>query len=312
MMGMRGYIFLLYIGLLLIPMFSYAQENELEVADSAEVFLEEYSDEFQEVFFEALKQKGIENYDRAINLFMECKRLEADNAVVDHELAKVFLASKQLPLAQQYGMAALRSLPENYWVLHTLVVIMDRQGAGLDVIKPHLPYKNVRLRENLALIYYRQQDYESALKTLHGMGGSDFSRELTLKIEDSLQDKDADKQEKELKSIEEVPQTNPIADYLSLISGFLEKNSFKEVEIHSLEAIESFPTHPYFYYAYGVALNRKGQNKEAIAIMESGLDFLVDDIGLANKIYGELADANKALGNSSKANMYLSKIKSGL
>lgn len=311
-MGIRGYIFLLYAGLLLIPIFSYTQENELDMADSAEVFLEEYSDEFQELFFEALKQKGIENYDRAINLFLECKRLEADHGVIDHELAKVFLASKKLPLAQEYGTAALRSLPENYWVLNTLVVIMERQGTYLDVNKHHLPHKNVKLMENLALIYYRQQDYENALKALDGMGESDFSRELTLKIADSRHKNDPEGIEKELKSIETVAETNPITDYISLISGFLEKNSFEEVAVYSLEAMESFPAHPYFYYAHGVALNRTGQNKEAIAIMESGLDFLLDDQELANKIYGELADANKALGNSSRANMYLSRIKSGL
>jgi hypothetical protein len=41
------------------------------------------------------------------------------------------------------------------------------------------------------------------------------------------------------------------------------------------------------------------------------MDYLLDDIDLANKMYKELVDANNALGNSSKANMYLSKLKSG-
>lgn len=45
------------------PYQACAQEEE-----SAEISLELYSDEFQEYFFEALKQKGIENYDKAINL----------------------------------------------------------------------------------------------------------------------------------------------------------------------------------------------------------------------------------------------------
>lgn len=35
---------------------SFAQEEE-----SAELFLDEYTDEFQETFFEGLKQKGIQN-----------------------------------------------------------------------------------------------------------------------------------------------------------------------------------------------------------------------------------------------------------
>ncbi|HUH46971.1 MAG TPA: tetratricopeptide repeat protein [Arenibacter sp.] len=294
------------------PICSYAQENELEVADSAEVFLEDYSDEFQEVFFEALKQKGIENYDRAINLFLECKRLQAHNVVIDHELAKAYLASEQLPLAQEYAMAALRSLPENYWVLNSLVTIMERQGMDLDFERNHIPSKNVKLRENLTLIYYRQGNYKNALKILDGMKESDFTRELTFKIKDSLKDKNAISLEKELKPIQEEREANPITDYISLISGLMEAGNFKEMEIQGLEAMERFPTHPYFYYAYGTALNKKGRYKQAITIMESGLDFLLDDVGLANKIYRELADANKALGNSSKANMYLSKIKPGL
>jgi len=77
--------------LLLTLQISYAQEQEddkLDVEESAEVFLEEYTDEFQEKFFEALKQKGIHNYDRAIDLLLECKELKPDNSAINHELAK--------------------------------------------------------------------------------------------------------------------------------------------------------------------------------------------------------------------------------
>ena len=85
-MKRRGYIFIFALGLVLIPGPSYAQENEFKEEESSEVFLEEYTDEFQEKFFEALKQKGIENYDRAVNLLLECKRLDPNNSVLDHEL----------------------------------------------------------------------------------------------------------------------------------------------------------------------------------------------------------------------------------
>ena len=35
--------------------------------------LGDVSDGFQTAFFEAIKQKGIENYDKAINLLVKCK-----------------------------------------------------------------------------------------------------------------------------------------------------------------------------------------------------------------------------------------------
>ncbi|MEQ8219534.1 MAG: hypothetical protein RIM68_04355 [Arenibacter sp.] len=309
-MRRRGYIFIFALGFVLIPRPSCAQENEIKEEESAEVFLEEYTDEFQEKFFEALKQKGIENYDRAVNLLLECKLLDPNNSVLDHELAKAYLASKQVVLAQQYGISALNASPDNFWVLNTIVDIMQRQGLGLDVVKDKIPYNNVQLQENLALIYFKQENYENALKILNGIKNTVFSKELTSKIYNSIKSRENSENQKDT-VIVKVEKENPTDNYLSIISGYLAKSDFKSAASVSEEAIENFPAQPYFYYAYGLSLNKIKKHKEAIAILESGLDYLLDDIDLANKMYKELVDANNALGNSSKANMYLSKLKSG-
>lgn len=309
---MRGrvYKFIFALGLVLIPRPSCAQENEIKEEESAEVFLEEYTDEFQEKFFEALKQKGIENYDRAVNLLLECKRLDPNNSVLDHELAKAYFASKQVVLAQQYGISALNASPDNFWVLNTIADIMQHQGLGLDVVKDKIPYNNVQLQENLALIYFKQENYENALKILNGMKNTVFSKELTSKIYNSIKSRENSENQKDT-VIVKVEKENPTDNYLSIISGYLAKSDFKSAASVSKEAIENFPAQPYFYYAYGLSLNKVKKHKEAIAILESGLDYLLDDVDLANKMYKELVDANNALGNSSKANMYLSKLKSG-
>jgi hypothetical protein len=65
------YIGCLITGMLLIHGTLFAQDEE----ESAAVSLEAYTDEFQEHFFEALKQKGIENYDKAINELLVCRQL---------------------------------------------------------------------------------------------------------------------------------------------------------------------------------------------------------------------------------------------
>ena len=309
-MRRRGYIFIFALGLVLIPGPSYAQENEFKEEESSEVFLEEYTDEFQEKFFEALKQKGIENYDRAVNLLLECKRLDPNNSVLDHELAKAYLASKQVVLAQQYGISALNARPDNLWVLNTLVDITQRQGLGLDLIKDKIPYSNAKLQENLALIYFRQENYESALKILNGMKISAFSKDLSSRIHNHIKSRENTEIQKD-SIIVEVQKESPMDNYLTNISGFLEKSDFKSAASLSEEALENFPAQPYFYYTYGLSLNKVKKHKDAIAILESGLDYLLDDADLANKMYKELVDANNALGNSSKANMYLSKLKSG-
>ncbi|NAS10931.1 tetratricopeptide repeat protein [Poritiphilus flavus] len=283
----------------------FAQEDE----ESAEVFLEDYTDEFQENFFEALKQKGIENYDKAINRLLECKRLDEENRVVDHELAKVYLADRQLVKALDYGIIALNSEPENLWYLNTLVEIVQKQGSTIDHLKNEIPLENVKLKEHLALIYYDRKDYQNALAILKQLKSSSFSEDLTLKIRDSLQKKEI-KKEKRPEAVENT-EAGTVEGYRIRISEMIEKSDFKGLKQLATEAVDNFPSQPFFYYAQGLALHKTGQSKQAIGPLESALDYLLDDIPLANKIYSELASCYKALGNSSKANMYLSKIKSG-
>ncbi|GGW38504.1 hypothetical protein GCM10007383_24040 [Arenibacter certesii] len=294
-----------------MPINTYAQKVIFEEEESSELFMEEYSDEFQELFFEALKQKGIENYDRAINLFLDCKALGANNPVLDYQLAKAYLATKNYVLAQEYALAALNSKPENYWVLKTAYNILAAQGLNLEDIKSQLPFTNSELQKNLVLIYYERQNYEAAQQILKGMQQSSFLKEYTVKIEESIRNKQEKTEETPIEMEEQAIQESPIDNYLKALSDLIAQSNYKELLAMSLEALENFPAQPYFYYSHGLALNKMDKHKEAVSILESGIDFILDDERLSNKIYKELAYAYTALGNSSKANMYLSKIKSG-
>jgi len=173
-----GHIVIIISGVLLFQVGTYAQEEQPEISlePSAEVFLEDYSDEFQEKFFEALKQKGIENHDKAINLLLECKQLDDENSVVDHELAKAYFGDNQFISAQGYAVEAVRSEPANLWYLNTLVNILQNQGSSMDDVKPKIPMENIKLQENLALIYFRKGNYEKALTVLKGIKGSSFTK----------------------------------------------------------------------------------------------------------------------------------------
>lgn len=297
-----------YIFISLFSFWTYAQEEE----QSAEVFLEEYTDEFQESFFEALKQKGIQNYDRAIDLFLECKRLDSSNSVIDYELAKAYFLDKQYIQAQEFAVDALKAKPMDFWYLETLLRVLEKQGTSIDAIQQQLPFSNNKLQENLAVFYFKKRKYNDALKVLEGLGNSKFATDLTLKINDSIQRVNeklttAVKPEKTVQK-----EDSPIAQYQSQIEGLLTKGDFKNMEVVSKEALDSYPLQPYFHYAYGTALNRISKSTKAVEVLESALDYLLDDVSLANKIYAELSKAYTAIGNASKANEYLNKIKTGL
>ncbi len=302
-MNIRGYILLILMSCFCLTG-GFGQEEE-----SAEVYLEDYTDEFQERFFEALKQKGIENYDKAINLFLECKGLDSTSVVVDHELAKAYSADKKYNQALEYALRTVNVAPENEWFLDTLVGIVLSQGNTVEGVKDRIPYEDTRLKENLALIYYKRQKYQEALNILNSIKKSTFSSSLTLKIKDSLGR--LKKLAEPAKNEQLAEEENPLNSYKKQIEKLLEEQNHKSLVTLSAEALEQFPAQPYFYYAHGLALNKVEKPTEAIEILEAALDYLLDDTALANKIYNELATAHTAMGNTSKANMYLSKIKSG-
>jgi tetratricopeptide (TPR) repeat protein len=312
---MKKLVFLaLLIGVFITPSLTYAQENqEIDVEQSSEVFLEEYSDTFQENFFEGLKQKGIRNYDRAITYFLECKRLQPNNTVVTFELAKFHLYDKQFIHAQEYALEALNGEPENYWYAETLVNVIDAKKSVIEDVKDELPWGNVELRGNLAEIYFLNEDYVTAKSMLKGIKISKKQEYLASKINDSIS-----QQQKQVIPVENVKSVVPSKDlnslesYKSKIKVMLTSASDNDVLLVTTEeAIESFPSQPYFYYANGAALNRALLHKDAIDILETALDYLIEDTPLENAIYKELANAYTATNNTSKANMYLSKIKSG-
>lgn len=304
-------IFISLFGLLLAPFRTHAQDRkEIDVEDSAEVFLEEYSDQFQESFFEALKQKGIENYDKAVNLLLECKRIDSDNIVVDHELAKAYMGDKQYIAAQQYAIEALISEPTNLWYLDTLMQILRKQGNSIDAVKSSIPFDNIKLKENLAVLYFKQKNYGDAMALLKDLKITSFTKELSTKINDSIK-KEKTTNQNTSSAGSNKSTSDPLEEYKSKIKELMKADNLPLLQELSKEALERYPSQPYFYYTEGYVLNKLGSHIEAVEILESALDYLLDDVSLANNIYHELVDAYTLLNNTSKANMYLRMIKPG-
>lgn len=301
-------------GIYLIPNAVSSQEdNRIMVEESAEVFLDEYSDDFQVNFFEALKQKGIQNYDKAINALLKCKEMGPEKDVIAYELAKTYLLDKQYINAQQFAEEAVTIDPENYWYAHILAKVLIAQNSSIELIEDHIPWKNDVLKANMAKAYFKLGRYrlaKSILKDVKNVEGLDY---LKSRINDSI---NSEPEKVVVKSF--AAEVSPSGDVKSLmeykgrLQGLIStQNSATLILQISEEALENYPSQPYFYYANGYALNRTKKNRQAIESLETALDYLIGDISLGNKIYKELADAYNAINNTTKANMYLRKIKPG-
>ena len=292
---------------------TYAQENPSNVIqedESSEVFLEEYTDEFQEMFFEALKQKGIENYDRAINLLLDCKQLELNNTAVTHELAKTYLLDKQWISAKQYALEAVQKEPDNFWYLNTLIMVLSAQSDNYTTVKGSIAYDYQPLRKNLAAILVKNKKYNDAKQVLKGVKDKEFALLLSQKIEDQTKAKKTviNTPSKRIAQLEK-PKKNPTQQLIDDLKNQIAANNSQKVLTMATEAIESFPLQPYFYYAKGWALNKTGKPNEALEVLQSGLDFLFEEGELQSQLFKEMANAHQQLGNESKANEYLSKVK---
>ncbi|QBA65438.1 tetratricopeptide repeat protein [Muriicola soli] len=287
---------------LVMPVRSIAQEEE-----SAEISLEENTDEFQELFFEALKQKGIENYDKAINALLKCKEIDPQSHVVDHELAKTYQLNDQFALAQEYALSALNQHAGNLWYLNTYLSIVGLGESNFDSLKDQIPFDNVRLKENLIEILVDKKQYDLAKRVLKIMKKSGFTVRMTARMDDAQAQEN--QEEEVFQADESVKADDPLERLMNTLRTHLENEDYEALNTLSTEALEEYPLQPFLYYAKGLALNQASDFRQAADYLTMGLDFIYENDKLTLLFYTELAKAYKGLGDTPMANMYLSKMK---
>ena len=77
---------IILIGIFVIPFIVISQED---VTSTEEIIVEQQDINFQTFFFEALQQKAIGNYDKAIFALDACYDLDNKNVAVLFELSKI-------------------------------------------------------------------------------------------------------------------------------------------------------------------------------------------------------------------------------
>ena len=139
---------------------------------------QEVSDAFLDSFYEALKQKSIENYALAITALERAQKesggnLQAD-AIVFFEFAKNQIKLKQYNQAEINLEKVLRQEPENQDVLETLydLYYLTREYNKAIVLVKKLIVHDQDYKEDLANLYQRTKQYEKALLLLEQLEAS--------------------------------------------------------------------------------------------------------------------------------------------
>ena len=167
-MKTKLYILLLFFGILMFPQNFLAQVDFNKRPDDD---LGNVEDKFQELFFEALKQKGIENYQKSADALLKCIALDDSDPVLYYELGKNYMQLKNFGAAEDAFKEAVSKAPENEWYLDELYGVYIQQEdmnkalrTVKQLVKFHPDYK-----QDLASLYIRLEKYKDALKLLDEM-----------------------------------------------------------------------------------------------------------------------------------------------
>jgi len=417
-----------------------------------EVTLEK--NDFEDSFFESLKQKGIENYDKAIIELEKCLKIQPNNPTIYFELGKNYFEEKEYKKAYESFEKATKIEPNNRWFwagmydvcyetkefekaipivlkliefrieykeeLVSLYMNTNQFDNALELINElndqvgKIEIRNIykaqiledpkyrsserinlfdQIKKNpkeesnyVALIflynkenqeelaqeiakkleleipnsdwakvslfklYLKNNDGENAVKAMNFVLGSlkidqkikhRMLNEFLLFIKDKPQfDLDLEKAvsyfdtDKSVEVAKEIGkfyhtkknwakairfyeiQLNKIPDELEtallLLECYTEKADFNVIEKKADTFLQIYPTQPQFYYYLGLAFNQKGAFKKAKDLLESGLDFVIDNPQLELNFNIQLGEAYNGLGDLKKKEYYFSKADNAL
>ena len=109
-----------------------------------------------------------------------------------------------------------------------------------------------------------------------------------------------------IKNLEKASNTD-LETNLFLLASYEETSKFEILETKASELIDTFPNQPEYYFFAGKVSNQLKKYKKANAFLESGLDYVIDNIDLEIDFLNQLAEASKGLGNNQKSDQYLAR-----
>lgn len=141
-------------------------EQDLEPQDS--IANVENESEFQPMFFKALSQRGIENYEKANEILIPLKQSHADKAVVFFQLGLNYFDLEQYNLALEHLEKAGQLRADDFAIREALFKVYEQQKNYSKAIQlaSELAQKNPEYFEVLANIYLITKQYSKALEAL--------------------------------------------------------------------------------------------------------------------------------------------------
>ena len=265
-------ILLLLFGMFLFPQYTSGQEKELDELDD----LGEVSDAFQENFFEALKQKGIENYELALEALNKTELAAAGNpeneAVVHFEMGKNLAYLKRYRDAEEKYNKVLDFDPNRLEVieaLYDMFYLEKNYQAAIPIVEKLIKFDG-DYKEDLANLYTRTKQYDKAITILDELdeywGESDYRNALRSQIYRTTGNTVG-----QIENLEEKIDKNPKKeqDYLNLIYLYSEEGNAEKAFETAKTLLENQPNSELVHMALYKFYLDGGDAQNAIASMKT-------------------------------------------
>ncbi|HET8838622.1 MAG TPA: hypothetical protein VFM82_06455, partial [Flavobacteriaceae bacterium] len=273
-MNKKIHILFLILGIYFSPQANFAQETRVQ-NDTIQDNLGNVADDFQEYFFEALKQKAIENPEKAIAALEKCINLKPEKAILYTELGKNYKMLKNFDSAENNFQMALTKNPEEpqfiYAELFEIYSQSNQYNKAIDAAKELVKWNN-EYYTDLANLYMMTKQPERALATLKKVdsleGPNEYTENLRRKIFEATGDWNGQAVYLQ-KQIEQNPENSD--KYLELIRLYAEngelETAFFWAKKFETEHPESEEVHVALYQLY----LKKGAYEKAVAAIKKVL-----------------------------------------
>lgn len=274
-------------GILLLVLLSNTQFL-LAQTEPDDIALE--TDAFQEAYYESLKQKGIENYDKAIIELEKCIDLQPENAIVFHELGKNYFFKKDYVRAEESYNKAIQLDSKNKWYWIDLFEVYNETknyNQAILTLQKIIPLDK-KFKEDLLAMYMYTQQYDKALILINELdeseGRTDVRNQYRADINRATGSNAGNKNDLE-KAIEQNPLNEE--NYLSLIAKYSENNQEEKARQVIEKLQKNIPNSDWaqvFSFKY---LINDGKGQEAFKSLETVLNSRKVDKKIKFKMFNE-------------------------
>ena len=164
-----------------------------------------------------------------------------------------------------------------------------------------------RVVNEFLIFAYTNPQYEGALENAISVFDSDKEVNVAQAIGKFYQNKNNTENAIRFYELALQKEVGIVETNLLLLQAYTTTKQFQKLAKKAEEGTELYPSQAYFYFYFGLANNQMRQFNKAKEALETGLDFVIDDLDLEINFNLQLAEAYNGLGDFKKKDNFFAK-----